>query len=760
MRIHAPWRVLPRLAPLVLWGMVAALLSAGQASAREYAVFIDIVDSDDLRELYYEGVIAEDEFDILLTLVENPLDLNRSGAEDVFQLPGVDAGLATAIVEERILNGPYSLLPDLVQRVEGVDWRLLETLRPFVAVRATEGAALPLVVEMGLISFKSFGASQPITDDYPARSHSAQQLGYDNWPNFAIGAHARVKGFLDFGFIGSAQEGLWNAAYDPHSRDVYGSYGTPVFRPYTVFARLRRPIGRARVDILAGSYQLNFGEGLVMNSLGGRKRTGHSVSSGMSIERGDNRFREWDGLLGGVGRIITPLTGVAELDVSIFGSLRNYDQYVGFVKVSGGQAYDPAVDNELETPRVWSSGSRIAYQTLPNLFRVGVLGGNATFRINKRTHLGMTGFVGLIDRTIMPGVEDNNELLLKRRWPVKRNFGSVGINGRIGYGLLEVSGEYSLWLGDDVGQGLILFVEVEPAWGRFVFTARHYDVKFANPFAKAQATPRVIGGLRTRGEQGLRFKAVIEPIKRFGARVHFDVNRSVLLDVWDFETKGSVRGRPLEWLQLEVLTSYANQNLVVNGRQHVYSGSLGVDDIIAFNLAEDIDDASLNRAGERLSLAVGGRVDHRKIGALNMRYTRTWTDAKKTFRVGETDRCDEDFLQGHSFRVWGNVKPTKTTTVSSSFKLSKTDVSGNKPGTGSSDDAGPHGFGGYVAISQKVANKLTFRLRGGLGRRLPNEPSPCDFEEDDAYIEPVIYEPDAYALRWFGDFFFQMRVKF
>ncbi|MCO4772769.1 MAG: helix-hairpin-helix domain-containing protein [Deltaproteobacteria bacterium] len=757
MRTPLPFAAKRALSLVLFAGMLGAV---SVADAREYSIFIDIVDSDQLRELYYEGVLPEDEFDILLTLIENPIDLNRSGAEDVFQLPGIDAGLASAIVEERILNGPFSLLPDLVSRVEGVDWRLLETIRPFVQVRPTEGAAIPLKAEMGFITFKQFRAVQPITtEDYAARSHSPGQLGYDKWPNFAIGANATVMGFLDFGFAGTAQEGLWNATYDPHSRDVAGAYGTPVFRPYMLFGRVRRQVGRARIDVLAGSYQLNFGEGLVMNTLGGRKRVGHSVPTRLSVERSDNRFREWDGLLGGVGRVIAPLSGGAELDVSVFGSLRNYDQYVGFVKVAGGQVFDPAADNGLDTPRTWVSGSRIAYQTLPNLFRVGVLGGNATFRINKRTHLGVTGYVGLIDRTVMNGVEDDNELLLKRRWPVKKNFGSVGLNGRVGFGLLEISGEYALSVGDQVGQGMILFVEVEPAWGRFIFTARHYDVKFANPFAKAQATPRVIAGLRTRGEQGLRFKAVIEPIKQIGARVSFDVNRSVLLDVWDIETKGSFRGRPLDWLMLEVLTTYANQNLEVNGRQHVYSGSLSVNDLIEYNLAEDLDDTSLNRAGERLSLAFGARADHKKIGAINVRYTRTWTDFGKTYQVGNSGSCDEDFLQGHSLRVWGNVKPTKTTTVTSSFKIQNQDVSGNKSPS-SSDDTGPHGFNGYVALSQKVGDKLTLRLRGGLGKRLPNAPSPCDFDDDDVFFEPVAYDPTPYNLRWFGDFLFQMRLKF
>ena len=765
-----PSRLALRLLPAL-----CALLLVSTAEARRYSVEIDVSDSDDLRTLYYEGIIDEDEFDILLRLIENPIDLNQAEKFDVFQLPDVDAALADRIVEERILNGPYTLLGDLVNRVPGIDWRLLDKMRPFVYLRLPEGTSPPLRGEVGFITFKRFRAASESdynglyvddgdqsSTDYPARSHAPGELGYDKWPNFGLAAHLDIQGWLDVGLSGTAQEGLWNVTYDPHSQDVYGSYGTPVFRPYVGYARIRRPLGRSQLSVVVGSYHLNFGEGLVINTLGGRKRFGFKVPGRVTIERNETRFREWDGMFGAAANLRAPLSGGAELDLTVFGSMRNYDQFVNYVKSAGGVVYDPAVDNGLETPRVWVDGQRIANQTLPNVFRVGVLGGNATFRINRRTHLGISGFAGLLDRSVMNGVEDQNQLLLKRRWPVKRNFGSFGVNGRIGIGLLEVSGEYALSIGDDVGQGLILFVELEPAWGRFVFTARHYDIKFANPFARAQSTPSVIGGLRTRGEQGLRFRAVLDPIKRFGARATFDLNRSLLLDVWDFDTRASIKGRPLEFLQLEVITRYTNQNLAVNGREHEYSGSLTQLDLIEFELADEDEDVSLERAGEKITLSMGARVDHKKIGAFNVRYSRWWTDAGKTHPVRNSDSCRTDWLQGHGIRAWGRLKPGKTTTVAGSFMVRNTDVQGDKAGSGGSSNTGKHGWEGYLSIRQKIADRVTLRLRGGIGKRMRNPPSECDFGDDALQITTpdYEYEPTPYDLRWFGDVLFQMRVKF
>ncbi len=748
----------------------------GVADARRYSVEIDVNDSDELRELYYEGIIDEDEFDILIRLIENPIDLNQAEKFDVFQLPDIDAGLADRIVEERILNGPYTLLADLVNRVPGIDWRMVDRIRPFTYLRLPEGTAPALRGEMGFIVFKRFRAAsegdyngnvviEPIEDntpDYPAKSHTPGELGYDKWPNFGLGVHMDVQGWLDLGLTGVAQEGLWNVEYDPHSQDIYGSFGTPVFRPYAGYVRLRRPLGRSSVEAVVGSYQLNFGEGLVMNTLGGRKRFGFKVPGKVSIERDSTRFREWDGLFGGASNLRAPLSGGAELDLTVFGSLRNHDAFVSHIKSAGGVVYDPTVDNGLETPRVWVEGQKLSNQRLPNVYRVGLIGGNATFRINRRTHLGITGYAGLTDRTIMKGVDDQNQLLLKRRFPVRRSFGTVGVNGRIGFGLLEVSGEYALALGDDVGQGMIVFVELEPAWGRFIFTARHYDIKFGSPYAKAQASPSIIAGLRTRGEQGLRFRAVVDPMKRFSARVTFDLNRLLTLGIWDFWTKGSVQGRPLEFLQLQLLTSYKNQNLAVNGREQRYGGTITEQDILDFEFDDDGEELSLYHSGEKITVSGGARVDHKKYGSVNVRYSRTWTDYGKTFPVRNSDQCRVDWLQGHALRVWGRVKPSKTTTISGTFTVRDTDVSGNKSGSSYPARSGKHGFEGGLTVSQKIADRVTLRLSGYVGKRFRDVPSECDFGDDDLQIGAPEweYEPTPYDLRWSGEFLFQMKVKF
>ena len=48
-------------------------------------------DANELRNLFYDGLIDEDELSILLTLLESPVDLNRAGVQDLYQLPGISS---------------------------------------------------------------------------------------------------------------------------------------------------------------------------------------------------------------------------------------------------------------------------------------------------------------------------------------------------------------------------------------------------------------------------------------------------------------------------------------------------------------------------------------------------------------------------------------------------------------------------------------------------------------------------------------------
>ena len=63
-----------------------------------------------------------------------PLDLNTASAASLDALPGVGAARAAAIVEERVLNGPFGSVDEL-ERVHGIGPKTVEQLRAFVVAR-------------------------------------------------------------------------------------------------------------------------------------------------------------------------------------------------------------------------------------------------------------------------------------------------------------------------------------------------------------------------------------------------------------------------------------------------------------------------------------------------------------------------------------------------------------------------------------------------------------------------------------------------
>jgi hypothetical protein len=732
--------------------------TARPALAREYSTPVEVADEEELRQLWYDNLLDDEEFEVLLGLLEAPIDLNRAERQDLYQLPGIGTQLAEAIVDERVKDGPYELLTDLSTRVPGVTWQLLAAIDPFVVVRIPQGVKAPFRAHFDWFLYKSFDGVRPMEgEDYPAKSHTIEQLGWGKGPATALSFGGDVKGWLDFGVSGLAQEGIKTLEYEPESRDFYASWGVPIFRPHSGYLRIERTAGR----LIVGSYHLHYGHGLVMSTISGRNRSGFYVRR--TLGSGEDRIRDFDGLLGASARTTALKVGRGELDLSVFGSMRAYDVYSGDLGASGGARLDPLTDKEeIATPRIWIDGQRASYTTLPNAIRVGLLGGNLDVRLNRRTAIGFTGWGGFVDRTAIAGVEDSYELVLRKRWPTTVGMGAVGLHASMGVGLLDLSGEWAVSLGNDrPGQALYFLMGVEPSWGEFTFSLRHYDVAYVNPYNKGEAAADMVGGVRARGEQGMRFQAVIDPVKqiRFGFR--FDLARNLVYDVFDSDLRFRVSGKPLSWLDLGIDGRWADHNLAVSGREHEYGGELDEELLGEYGALEDeFLDEDTTRAGQKLSLAGQLVLRDKKIGSLLFRYKRDWTDNRKKVQAA-SDQCDFRMQQGHSFRVQGRVKPHSTTTVAGAFRIFDEDVQGNRR---NGAEFGSKALEGSLALEQKVAEHLKIKLRGKLGRKLSDAPSPCDQADevsDGVYVpaEAIEYEPDSYDLRAFGEVLVSLQVK-
>lgn len=758
---------------LALLPLVLALGVPSAALAREYATDVSVGDANELRNLFYDGLIDEDELSILLTLLESPVDLNRAGVQDLYQLPGISSALAAAIVDERVVDGQFLMLADVVERVDGFTSDHVSAIEPFSYVRLLEGSAAPIRGSLEFLAFKRFRGISAIENDYPGRSHSPSQLGFNNWPAMALTAGVDVFGWLDVGLGGIVQEGVKTAEYDPASRDVYVSWGAPLFKPYLAYARVQRDKG----EVVGGFYHAHFGHGLVLSTMSGRDRHGFFVRQ--SALRGEDRVRQWDGLVGVAARADAIPMGRANLDLSVFSNFRGYDVYSNYIAQGAGEPVDtasgllnPDVEPfEAERPRLWVDGQRISAQSLPNAVGVVLGGGNATVRFNRRTFVGLTGYGAFLDRTALKGVEDPYTLLFTQKWPRSQGFGSLGLHGAVGFGLVDLSGEAAFWFERGEPKTALYFVaEIEPWWGEFVLSVRHYDKDYANPFTRAEAASDTVAGIRARNEDGVRLQATLTPTKTIRAQVRADLSRNIAFDIHNLELSSSLRGDPVKWLRLSVRVDYKNQNLAVNGSEHKYSDDLDFDEIAAYlytvqELFDLLDDSGLTertyltRAGQRFAWTGGVRLQDNKISAIELRYQQRFTDNRKRhLRAGE---CEFGMQGGHKVRLSGFVKPTKTTTIRGAFSWYDDDWDGGRS-LGSED--GVTSVFGYLQAEQSIKDRVKIRLRGGVGRRLPNQPSSCDqATEIGGVFEPagsVVYEPTDYQLRAFGEFLVSVRVKF
>ena len=720
-----------------LLAVALGALNPEPAAARDFSVEVRVADEGELRQLYYDGLIDDEELELLLRMLESPVDINRAEASDLVSLPGITPSIASSIIESRENHGPFTSMLDLVARVEGITPSLKEQLAAFVVAYHKQSEKAPVRGSVDFMMVKGFSATKPLADDFPAAGHSAAQLGYDKWTALALGVRVSVLDWITIGLAGVAQEGLKAAAYDPASGDIHGAYGTPVFRPYMGYVRLIRPTGQ----VVAGSYHLHYGQGLVMSTLGGRGRHGFYLRR--SIGHSADRIREFDGLMGVAAHSTALRAGTVRFSMSSFASFRSYDQYISYIGLAAGQQLDAATA-EVDAPRVWVDGKRASYMTIPNVFRVGLAGGNFTARFNRRTHLGFTGYGAFMDRTALAGVEDPQTFLIQQRWPSDPGFGAIGINGRLGIGLLNIEGEWGLWLSGAPANALFVRAELEPIWGVVSLSLRHYDTGYGNPLARAEAAPDRYAGNTARNEQGVRLAATLRPDKRLRISSRLDFSRNILFNVTDLSFRASVTGKPLKWLQLRFFTDYVNQNVVVNGGDQRYGGEYDED---VFGLAADdaleYGDGGYDRAGEHVRLGGSVRLQHSKVGSFVVRYSHTFEDTGK--QVQGAAGCEVVKQPSHRLRVHGRLYPTRRTRIVASFSYEDDDILGSK---------GSRGLESYVQVEQSIKDVVELRLRGRLGRYLPDAPQACDFGADNAY------SPSDYDLRHFGELLFSARVKF
>jgi hypothetical protein len=236
-------------------------------------------------------------------------------------------------------------------------------------------------------------------------------------------------------------------------------------------------------------------------------------------------------------------------------------------------------DPECSSPDVYQTAGdplnpspEYSFQTLPNMYAEQIVGGNVAYSLDRRTHVGVTGYGAQVD-WLVDGID-----LDFQEWsslPFGGGFGAVGVDAAKGIGNTDLHAEVTRSFdGMPSGGGLGALVRAVTAWGKneVESSIRYYDQDFANPHARPIAAPDEFDGLRARDETGARVKYTGEFDKRFRVRSKVDFWTSPSEE--SKEVSVFVRGdmELNDRITLGAWTQYQDRDLSRKGRDECFEG--------------------------------------------------------------------------------------------------------------------------------------------------------------------------------------------
>lgn len=517
--------------------ILLAIFAPTRSVAIEYQVEVVIDEEGDIDQLYFDGEIDGETRDKLRSMLLNPVDLNKAGRDDLYDLPGITYSMADEILKYREEHEKFATTDELAA-ILSIPEDVLEQVRPFVTV-----------------------AIRPEIRDYEGdiQAGTIYRAGFKDPDGELPGAYLRgTTKFLRHGGVGflMAVRPMIGLVSDVSvfANDDARADGRPSlsasptalrFDPASLYIYWDGP----RYSAILGSYRIGFGQRLTMDNSRHQRPHGWYPSADVSIDSVSGKVRPDKGFMGGVFRVKQLDLPVGWLDFSVFGSYWHRDIYYSDI----GYNRCPAGREDCSSPKspflVDSDGYDVdgetihdslscEYPSLPWVLREVMGGANFGYWVNERNYLGMTGYVGWVDLLLDgPSATDTDmagqtaEELAARTpsladaspYPEDRNlFGAVGVHGNIGIGIVDAGAEVTV---TDQGDP----AAVAKAWIRptndleIIPSVRYFSPGFDNPFSHAEADADEYLGNRARDEIGGAVQVLYRPIPLLRLRLDLDV---------------------------------------------------------------------------------------------------------------------------------------------------------------------------------------------------------------------------------------------
>lgn len=708
--------------------LVAALvfLFAPRAWAIEYEIFIDVDDENDLFELNTTEQISDSTYVTLVDLMRRGTNLDEATREELYALPNLTYADVDRILAYRKEAG-HIRDPAVLVSAGVLDRKLLASLAAFIVIGEESTRKAPV---SGFVQYQTVWTS---------RDRRA--------PPMILQARVNTLKHLTIGMAGQLNRNrLGEVRWDPN-RDAFTAQPNRT-RPQLTKAFIQWDT--PKFGAILGSYRIGFGQKLTFDNSGRYTPNGFFLddsyyrrvkstrlckeSAGELDETPcdtnvygtpDYRFRY--GLLGAA-------VGAKHLSVG-----DSWFQLYGFFSYQPRDIYQYMIDDrnvcddpssdapECSAPKVYKAQddplaetSTYSYQTLPNMFALALGGGNFSWFHDRRTHVGVTGY-GASPRWLVAGAKP--DFADYAPLPYGGAFGAVGVDASWGRRWADLFAEVSRSFDhqDGLGGGFAGILRATATWDvhEVEVSARYYDTKFVNPFARPIAGLDVNAGLRASDEAGGRIRYSALLAKRLVLRTFLDVWTNIASKRPELRTYVRADFEATKWFSPGLWVTIQDRDtrnyggaaesfcsLQDNGYASDANDAVTEDDPSNQNATSDVASYVEGCTGERYTLQPRMRfTPHDRVSFL-LQYRHSFTE--------DTDYPNSVRHDGAAYFMI-SARPIDRLLIRSRFRFFDNDLQNNL--------AYERSVWAYLELSYRVARWLTPRVRYDVYARIDDRPS-------------------------------------
>lgn len=603
---------------------VVVLLGAGIARANDYGGFIQVETDEDLLDLLSAQEIDDQDYETLRELLEDGVDLNTAGRDDIYALPNLTYADVDAILAYRddagSIGDPLALVTAGV-----ISQRKLEAIAPFL-----------LLVEKKPALFATSGRFRYLT---------TWVAGDRDVPSMVLAGKVSTLKNLDIELTGvMTRNRISDVVFDP-SRDALSA------EPASVQVHVPKfylQWEEKKWHLVAGTYRIGFGQRLTFDNTTwytpngiraddtisynqdltrackeSAAETGDSPCTGDVANEYESPDYRWTDRLRGLAVGLKNIeAGPGWLQTYGFFSYQTRSIYQ-YEIYDRGLCNDPLDDSNPDCAAPWvyrrqadllAPTTRFSYQTLPDMYNELLGGGNFSYFFNRRSHIGVTGY-GASVSWLTEGIDlDFQEW---SRTPYGGPFGAVGLDGAWGAGMLDLFFEAARSFdGQPAGGGFAAIARATLTLHKQEFegTLRYYDKNFANPYARPISAPDEYDGLQARDEAGVRLRYTgqlgdlqLRSLMDFWAQLSDEAPKMRLVGRADYELES--------WFTPGVWFEYQDKDLSDTGRDNCFE--------VPF---ESIEGEPVPCSGEKVQVGVQVRLTPLRSLALTLKYQHRFLD--------------------------------------------------------------------------------------------------------------------------------------